>query len=76
MNFEWNFIEVYSEGSNWQYSNIGSDNGLAPNRRRAIIWTNADPIRWRIYVALREDELIYYELNMVKGTPNVIEGDR
>ena len=31
--------------------------GLAPNWRQAIIWTNADPIRWRIYVALREYEL-------------------
>ena len=27
-------------------------NGLAPNRRQAIIWTNADPIHWRIYAAL------------------------
>ena len=24
-----------------QYSNIGSDNGLAPTRRQAIVWTNA-----------------------------------
>ena len=23
---------------------IGSDDGLAPNRRQAIIWTNADPV--------------------------------
>ena len=23
-----------------QYSSIGSDNGLAPTRREAIIWTN------------------------------------
>ena len=23
-----------------QYSSIGSDNGLAPTRRQAIIWTN------------------------------------
>ena len=37
---------------------IGLDNGLAPNRRQAIIWTNADPILWHIYVALGEDELI------------------
>ena len=27
--------------SNWQYVSIGSDNGLAPSRRKAIIWTNA-----------------------------------
>ena len=26
--------------SNWQYSSIGSDNGLAPARRQAIIWDN------------------------------------
>ena len=30
----------------------GLDNGLAPNRRQAVIWTNADPIHWRIYAAL------------------------
>ena len=36
---------------------IGLDNGLAPNRQQAIIWTNADPIHWRIYAALRGDEL-------------------
>ena len=35
----------------------GSDNGLAPNRRQAIIWTNADPIHWRIKAALGGDEL-------------------
>ena len=28
-----------------------------PNRRQAIIWTNADPIHWRIYAALGVDEL-------------------
>ena len=33
-------------------SQIGSGNGLAPNRRQAIIWTNADLIHWRIYAAL------------------------
>ena len=30
---------------------IGLDNGLAPNRRQAIIWTNAGLIYWRIYAA-------------------------
>ena len=29
--------------SNWQWTSIGSDNGLVPNSRQAIIWTNADP---------------------------------
>ena len=38
---------------------IGLDNGLAPNRRQAIIWTNAQPIHGRIYAALGGDELIY-----------------
>ena len=28
------------------------DNGLTPNRREAIIWTNADQTHWRIYAAL------------------------
>ena len=37
-----NFIEVCSEGSNYQYSSIGSDNGLVPSRGQAIIWTNDD----------------------------------
>ena len=31
--------------------------GLALNRRQAIIWTNADPLHWRTYVALGGDEL-------------------
>ena len=39
MNFDWNFIEIWS---NLQYSSIGSDNGLAPGRRQAIIRTNDD----------------------------------
>ena len=47
------FLEVY----NWWYVNIGSDNGFAPFRRQAIIWTNADPVHWRIYAALGGDEL-------------------
>ena len=52
--YSWIFCEwkVYSYESNWQWSSIGLDNGLAPNRRQAIIRTNADPIHWRIYVAL------------------------
>ena len=40
LNFDWNFIKVWSQGSNWQYSSIVSDDGLAPNRPQAIIWTN------------------------------------
>ena len=36
-----NFTEVCYHGSNLQYSSLGSDNGLAPTRRQAIVWTNA-----------------------------------
>ena len=39
-------------------SDIDSDNGLAPIRRQAIIWTNADPDHWRIYVALEGNGLM------------------
>ena len=38
-------------------NSIGLDNGLAPDRRQAIIWTNAHPIHWRLYAALGRDEL-------------------
>ena len=55
--FDSNFTEVCSQGSNWQYVRIGSVNGLAPNRRQAITWTNDDPVHWRIYAALGGDEL-------------------
>ena len=44
--------KVCSQGYNQQYFNTGSDNGLALNRRQAIILTNADPVHWRIYAAL------------------------
>ena len=39
--FALDFIEICSEVSILQYSSIiGPDNGLAPSRRQAIIWTN------------------------------------
>ena len=47
----WNLFQE----SNWQYSSIGSGNGLVPNRRQAITWTNDD--HWRIIAALEGDEL-------------------
>ena len=34
------------------FDGVGLDNGLVPNRRQAIIWTNAEPIHWRTYAAL------------------------
>ena len=52
-----NRTEICTLGSNWQYDSIGSDNGLAPNRRQAIISTNADLIHWRKHAAVGEVEL-------------------
>ena len=40
LSFDQDSTEICSQGSNEQYSNIGSDNGLAPARRQAIILTN------------------------------------
>ena len=39
-------------GSNWQYGNIDSDNGLAQNRWQASIWTNIGTLYWRKYASL------------------------
>ena len=50
--FHWNFFPRV------QFSRIGSNNGLAPNRQQAIIWTN-DVLGCRcIYVSFRLNELI------------------
>ena len=38
------------------FSSFDSDNGLAPNRRQAIIWTNDDIVFWRIYASLGLNE--------------------
>ena len=43
LHFDLNLTEICSEGSSWQWVSIGAGNGLAPNRRQAITWTNADP---------------------------------
>ena len=40
MNFTYDFTEMCLEGSNEQYSIIGSDNGLVQTMRQAIIWAN------------------------------------
>ena len=37
--FKYDLTEICSLGSNSQYGSIGSDNGLALNRRQAIIWS-------------------------------------
>ena len=57
--FDYTFTEVCSQGSNLQWTSIGSDNILAPKRRQAIIWTNADPIHWHTSVIRGRWVLIY-----------------
>ena len=42
---------------NWQQVIIASDNVLAPNGRRAIIWNTDGLVDWHIYVLLSLDEL-------------------
>ena len=54
-----NFTEVCSWRSNWKKPSIRLDNGMPPNRRQAIIWTNADPIHWRICAAPGGDKLTH-----------------
>ena len=45
-----NFIMLYCRYSNYQWSGVGLEDGLAANRRgQAIIWTNDGKFKWRIY---------------------------
>ena len=50
-----------SVGSNWQYGSIGSDNGLALNRRQAIIWANVGILYWCKYSSLGPAELKVFQ---------------
>ena len=51
-----NFVKDFNE-TNYQYFRIGSDDGLAPSRWQAIIWTNDNPVYWDIYASLSLCEL-------------------
>ena len=44
------FYWISSLGSNWQFVSIGWDDGLAPNRWQAIIWTNDSLFHWCIHM--------------------------
>ena len=57
-NITWNFTKICYLASNWQYGNIRSYNGLAPNMRQAIIWSNVGMLYWRIYAPLAFNELM------------------
>ena len=47
-----NFTEICSQGSNYQYANIDSDDVLVPNRRKAVFWKNVGLVYWRMYASL------------------------
>ena len=54
------FHEICSEGSNWWWSRIVSDNGLVPTRRQAIIWISDVLGYRRINASLGLNELAKY----------------
>ena len=56
LNVKYNFIELCSLGSNWQYAIISWAKALAPHWRQAFIWTNDGLVYWRIYVSLSRIE--------------------
>ena len=60
INIHWNI----SIGSIWLHVSFGSGNGLGPNRRQVIIWTNADPIHWCQNAAVRRRELMQYMISL------------
>ena len=72
LNSDWNFIEgfiflkVLSDDIN-----IGWDNGLAANRRQAIIWTSGRLVYWRIPSATNQLQNHY----MFNGKMHQILGD-
>ena len=51
------FTEICSLGSIRQCGSIGLGNGLAQNRRHAIIWSNVGMLYWRIFASLGLSEL-------------------
>ena len=52
------FIQISLKFVSLTKVSVGSSNGLAPNRRQAIIWTNTDPVHWRIYAALGDELML------------------
>ena len=59
-------LKFVHKGPIGNYSAFGLDNGLAQNRRQAIIWTNAGPIHWRKCAVLGRDELKHNSINYLK----------
>ena len=71
--FQEKFTKVCSYRSNWQYSSIGSDNGLVPNRWQAIFWTNGGLVYWCIYASLGLNELINMLWNIIRLHENPLQ---
>ena len=61
---------MYPIASNKRSSSTGSDDGLAPVRRQAIIWTNHGLVQWRIYASLGLSEL-----KLFIGTTEIVPRD-
>ena len=62
-NFKIVFVEIYSLWYNLQCVNTVSDNGLVPTRRQVIVWSNDDPVHWRIYASPGINELTHFKLD-------------
>ena len=58
----WNFTDICFEGSNYQYTSIGSDDGLLLNRWQAIIWTSASLVFKWIYASIGLNESALFSL--------------
>ena len=59
LNFDQNFIEVCSQGSSWQYASIGLDNGLAPDRRQAIVNTESINFTYTVFILADISKTVY-----------------
>ena len=60
---QFSLMFVLNGSINNKWSIIGTDNGLAPNRRQAIIWTIDGIVYWRIYVSPGLNVLMQYDLS-------------
>ena len=67
--FQLNLLKM----SKWQWSIIGSHNGLLPNSRQPIIWTNDGLDYWGIYasVGLNELNMRTKSDELQRGSPNI-----
>ena len=60
------------KGPKWERVIIDSGNGLAPMKPHAIIWTNEDPVSWRIYTSTGLKELIHQKVCMERFLENPV----